>query len=185
VALTSADPDALIPPQQTVTCGTVWVATSVFSVPRGEIEMLEIPDGGGGETAELSARMDMVAKQSVQIQSSAKSFAAAAGKGFHIEPQAAATLINSCRNSLDELSALRQHLMTVAQTPKLGQTPGANVVAPFTQSAAVDVQGITPAIDNLQQTLTDMIQAYKTASTNYAETETLVQQSMHAKTRAM
>ena len=38
-----------------------------------------------------------------------------------------------------------------------------------------------PAIQNLTKTLQDMIQAYQKASTNYAETEALVQQSMQAK----
>jgi hypothetical protein len=141
-----------------------------------------LESAGGGGTAEpmamLSARMETVSKQAAQIQSSAKSFAAAAGKGFHIDPEAAATLINSCRDALNELQALQNHLFAVAQTPQLGQTPGAQVVSPFTQSVATDTGGILPAIQSLQQTLTDMIQAYQKASTNYTQTEELVQQSM-------
>lgn len=139
------------------------------------------PNGGGfplPAEAMMANQVQLMARQAVQIQSSAKSFAASAGQGFHIEPQAAATLINACRDALTELQNLRQHLDTVSQTPKLGQTPGANVVAPFTQSAAVDAEGIRPVIANLQQTLVDMIQAYQKASTDYTRTEELVQQAM-------
>ncbi|HEX5406500.1 MAG TPA: hypothetical protein VFX16_29865, partial [Pseudonocardiaceae bacterium] len=104
--------------------------------------MLESPDGG---SEELSARMDLVAKQAVQIQSSAKTFAAAAGKGFHIEPEAAATLINSCQNALTDLTGLDEQLQTAGQAPRLGQSPGAKVVGPFTQNAATDAHGIERA----------------------------------------
>jgi hypothetical protein len=144
--------------------------------------VIESPDGGVGTPAtqpvEMAARVELVVKQSAQIQSSAKGFAAAAGKGFQIDPTAAATLISSCVDSLNELTALAQHLDTVGQAPKLGQTPGAQVVAPFTQNAATDTAGIRPAIANLQKTLEDMIQGYRKASTNYTETESLVQQHM-------
>lgn len=142
--------------------------------------MLESPDGEG-QPVELAARMELVSKQAVQIQSSAKSFAAAAGKGFHIDPTAAATLINACRTSLDELNALGIQTQELRQAPQLGQTPGAQVISPFTHNVAMDPQGIMPAIQNLTKTLQDMIQAYQKASTNYAETEALVQQSMQAK----
>jgi hypothetical protein len=142
--------------------------------------VLESPEGGATplQPAMLSARMEMVAQQSAQIQSSAKSFAAAAGKGFHMEPQAAATLINACRDSLNELNQVQTHLTAVAQAPQLGQTPGAQVIAPFTQNVATDTDGIFPALQNLQKTLQDMIQAYQKASTDYAKTEELVQQAM-------
>jgi hypothetical protein len=143
--------------------------------------VVESPDGGGAPVAAeamVQERVALVSKQAVQIQTNAKSFAAAAGKGFHIDPEAAATLINACRGALTELQQTQTHLDTVSQTPKLGQTPGANVVAPFTQSAATDAEGIRPVIDNLMQTLRDMIQAYQTASTDYAQTEELVVQAM-------
>jgi hypothetical protein len=143
--------------------------------------MVLVSEDGGGTVEPvqmLSARIATVSKESAQIQSSAKSFAAAAGKGFHIDPEAAATLINSCRDALDQLTDAARHLDTVSEAPQLGQTPGAQVISPFTQGAAVDVNGIRPAITNLQKTLQDMIQAYKKASTNYAQTEELVQQSM-------
>lgn len=141
--------------------------------------MIESPAGGGQPVeALLASRVELAVKQSAQIQSSAKSFAAAAGSGFHIEPQAAATLINACRDALDSLNKLGTDLGQVSQTPQLGTTPGAKVIAPFTQNAATDPRGIMPAITNLKQTLHDMIQAYQKASTNYAETEALVQQAM-------
>jgi hypothetical protein len=150
--------------------------------------MVLVSEDGGGTVEPvqmLSARMDMVSKQAAQIQSSAKSFAAAAGKGFHIDPQAAATLIKSCQSALDDLGDLQVHLTAVAVSPQLGQSPGAQVVSPFTQSVATDTGGILPAIQSLQQTLTDMIQAYKKASTNYQETESLIHQSMQAQRRTL
>lgn len=140
--------------------------------------LIDSPDGGAATPVALEARVESVVKESAQIQGAAKSFAAAAGQGFHIEPQAAATLIKSCTDSLNELSRLQQDLMKVGQKPMLGDTPGAKVIAPFTQNAATDPQGIQPAITNLQKTLQDMIQAYQKASTNYAQTEELVQQAM-------
>ncbi|HVV20120.1 MAG TPA: hypothetical protein VHF06_11840 [Pseudonocardiaceae bacterium] len=128
----------------------------------------------------VANRMELVRKEAVQIQSSAKAFAGAAGQGFHIDPQAAATLINACRDALDQLLETRFEITTVSQVPKLGQTPGANVVGPFTQNAATDNDGIRSAITNLENTLRDMIQAYQKASTNYAQTEELVQQAMRS-----
>jgi hypothetical protein len=68
--------------------------------------------------------------------------------------------------------------MTITQAPKLGQTPGAKVVAPFTQQVGADQQGMVPAINSLKKTLADMIRAYQKASTNYAETEAIIAQSL-------
>lgn len=133
---------------------------------------------GVAQAVQDAARAAEIAVQSAQIQASAQKLAANAGSGFHIEPEAAATLIKSCMHSLDELNSLRPHVMTVSQAPKLGQTPGANVVAPFTQQVATDPQGIGQAITNLTQTLQDMIKAYRQASTNYAETESIIQSSL-------
>jgi hypothetical protein len=123
------------------------------------------------QTAEIAA-------QSAQIQASAQQLASNAGSGFHIEPEAAATLIKSCMTSLDELNQLEHHVITVGQAPQLGRTPAAEVVSPFTQQVATDPRGIIPAIQNLRQTLTDMMAAYRKASTNYAETEAMVQASL-------
>lgn len=146
--------------------------------------MIEVPAGGAqpaqpeASAVQMADRVQMVVRQAAQIQSSAQSFAASAGSGFHIEPQAAATLINACRDSINELDQVQTHLRSLQQSPPLGETPGAKVVAPFTQSVATDPQGIYPAIQNLVKTLQDMIQAYQKASTDYAETEAIVQASM-------
>lgn len=133
---------------------------------------------GVAQAVQDAARSAEIAVQSAQIQVSAQKLATNAGSGFHIEPEAAATLIKSCMTSLDELNGLHSHVMTVSQAPKLGQTPGANVVAPFTQQVATDPQGIGQAITNLTQTLQDMIKAYHQASTNYAETEAIIRSSL-------
>jgi hypothetical protein len=128
----------------------------------------------------VAERLVQVNQQSAQIKSSATGFAAAAGTGFHIEPEAAATLIKSCQDALHELNLIGRDVDAVSQVPKLGRTPGADVVAPFTQKVATDDQGIRPAIDNLKQTLNDMIQGYQKASTNYAETEAILAKSLQA-----
>jgi hypothetical protein len=131
--------------------------------------MLE-EDGGGG--AALDAQVNLINKQAAQIQSAAKGFASSAGSGFHIDPSAAATLIKACLDSLDVLDGLDAEVATVGQAPKLGRTPGADVVGPFTQQSGTYPHGIAPAVDNLKATLNDMMDAYKKASTNYEETET-------------
>jgi hypothetical protein len=140
--------------------------------------VIATPDGQSADAAQLVARTTEIATRSAQIQASAQQLTAAAGTGFHIEPQAAATLIKSCMTSLDEIHGPQNYLDTVSQAPKLGQTPGASVIAPFTQQVATDPQGIVLALQNLTQTLKDMILAYQKASTNYAETEAIIQASM-------
>jgi hypothetical protein len=59
------------------------------------------------------------------------------------------------------------------------------VIGPFTQNAPVDANGIRPAIANLQQTLTDMIQAYNKATNNNAQTEELARQHMGQQKNAL
>jgi hypothetical protein len=137
-------------------------------------------DGGVGAAigAQIAAQVAQINQQATQMQSSAKGFVAAAGSGFHIEPEAAAILIKSCTDSIHELEQLSDHIHAISQAPQLGQTPGAKVIAPFTQQVATDPQGIVPAIQNLKHTLTDMMQAYQKASTNYAETEAIIQASL-------
>jgi exo-beta-1,3-glucanase (GH17 family) len=63
------------------------------------------PDSGAGAAlgAQIAAQVN---QQAVQIESSAKNFVAAAGTGFHLEPEAAATLIKACQDSLHELEQL-------------------------------------------------------------------------------
>jgi hypothetical protein len=134
--------------------------------------------GAAGVGAALGAQIAQVNRQAVQIESSAKSFVAAAGTGFHIEPEAAATLIKACTDSIRELDHLTKELFLIGQAPKLGLTPGAKVIAPFTQQVGADQQGMAPAIESLKKTLADMITAYQKASTNYAETETIIAQSL-------
>ncbi len=138
---------------------------------------MSTPDVGAGAAlgAQIAAQIN---QQAVQIESSAKNLVVAAGTGFHIEPEAAATLIKACQDSIHELDHLDKELYTIRQAPKLGQTPGAQVVAPFTQKVAMDEQGMIPAIASLKKTLADMITAYQKASTNYAETEAIIAQSL-------
>jgi hypothetical protein len=134
--------------------------------------------GAAASGAQVAAQVAEINQQATQMQSSAKDFVAAAGTGFHIEPEAAAILIKSCQDSLHELENLTEELATISQAPKLGQTPGAKVVAPFTQNVATDPQGMRPAIENLKKALADMITAYQKASTNYAETEAIIARSL-------
>jgi hypothetical protein len=134
--------------------------------------------GEVAQAAQAAATAAQIAAQSAQIQASAQQLSATAGSGFHITPEAAATLIKSCMHALDELNSLAPHVITVSQAPQLGQTPGAAVVGPFTQQVATDAQGVRQAIDNLKQTLGNMIAAYQKASTNYAETEAIIQSSL-------
>lgn len=137
-------------------------------------------EGGGGEASEaaLNAQMDLLNKQSTQIQSAAKGFAAAAGGGFRIEPGAAETLIKACHDSLHELERRSTDIDTVSQSPHLGKTPGADVVAPFTAQSGGYPHGIAPAIDNLKATLVDMITAYRNASKAYTASEEQIRDSM-------
>lgn len=114
--------------------------------------------------------------QAKQVAGSAKNLVAGAGSSFHIEPTAAATLIKSCQDALDELELMGRDVVALAEAPQLGKSPGALVVASFTKDVANDPQGIKPAIENLKSTLNDMMAAYQKASTNYAETETALAQ---------
>jgi hypothetical protein len=136
------------------------------------------PDGQSVQSAQIQERTAELNQQAAVMQASAQSLKAAAGTGFHLEPEAAATLIKSCQDSLHELEALQGHLKTIALAPKLGETPGANVIAPFTQNVATDPQGMIPAITHLQTTLEAMEQAYRQASTNYQETEAIIAASL-------
>jgi hypothetical protein len=136
------------------------------------------PDGQSVESAQTQQRTAELNQQAAAMQASAQALKATAGTGFHLEPEAAATLIKACQDSLHELSGLQFHLGDISQAPKLGQTPGANVVAPFTRDVATDPQGIIPAITNLQRTLEAMEQAYRKASTNYQETEAIIAASL-------
>ena len=136
------------------------------------------PDPQPATSAQLQQRTAELNQQAAAMQASAQSLKAAAGTGFHIEPEAAATLIKACQDSLHELDLLQRYLLEISQAPKLGQTPGAKVIAAFTQDVATDPQGMVPAITNLEKTLQAMMQAYQQASTNYQETEAIIAQSL-------
>jgi Protein of unknown function (DUF3558) len=135
----------------------------------------------GPDAAQIQQRNAELNQQAAAMQASAQNLKAAAGTGFHLEPEAAAILIKACQDSLHELEGLQLHLGDISQAPKLGQTPGAQVVAPFTRDVATDPQGMIPAINNLEKTLQAMIQAYRQASTNYQETEASLAQIAQAK----
>jgi hypothetical protein len=142
----------------------------------------EMLGGVAGEAGmAIAAQAEKINKQAVQIKSSAKGFAQAAGKGFHHEPGAAATLISACQDAVRQLNSLNAHLEQIKQAPKLGQSPGGQVVSKFTQDVATDGQGIEPALEELKATLRDMISAYHKASTNYQETEAIIAQSLKSK----
>jgi hypothetical protein len=136
------------------------------------------PDGESIGAAAIQQRTAELNQQSAQMRASAQQLSAAAGTGFHLEPEAAAILIKSCQDAISELEGLDHHLLVISQAPKLGQTPAARVVAPFTQSVATDAQGIVPAIQNLILTLNAMEAAYRKASTNYQETEAIIADSL-------
>jgi DNA repair exonuclease SbcCD ATPase subunit len=136
------------------------------------------PDGQSVESAQIQQRTTELNQQAAAMQASAQSLKAAAGSGFHLEPEAAATLIKACQDSLHELNTLQRDVEQIRQAPKLGQTPGATLIAPFTQNVAMDPQGMIPALTNLQHTLEAMEQAYRQASTNYQETEAIIAASL-------
>jgi DNA repair exonuclease SbcCD ATPase subunit len=136
------------------------------------------PDPQPATSAQLQQRTFEINQQAAAMQASAQNFKAAAGTGFHLEPEAAATLIKACQESLRELDRLQFDLDQIRLAPKLGQTPGAKAIAPFTQDVANDAQGMIPAIKNLESTLQAMEQAYRQASTNYQETEAIIAQSL-------
>lgn len=136
------------------------------------------PDGQSVQSAQIQQRTTELNQQAAAMQASAQSLKAAAGSGFHLEPEAAATLIKACQDSLHELNTLQRQLLAIGQAPKLGQTPGAQVIAPFTRDVATDQQGMIPAIAHLQNTLQAMMEAYQQASTNYQETEAIIAASL-------
>jgi hypothetical protein len=162
----------------------------------GEVDgMMEMmPDGGEGMTAQaresiaqagqdvgkaatdaaVGTRMAATNAQSGQMVGAAGQMLSAAGSGFKLEPEAAATLIKACKDSLEDLRHMSQRIRYLDRTPPLGNTPGAKVVAPFTQQVATggaSGPGMLETIKNLQTTLNQMMQAYEKASTNYQETE--------------
>jgi hypothetical protein len=116
---------------------------------------------------------DAVAAQLRQMAGSAKQLRASAQSGgFGFQPQAAETMIKALRDSILDLDGLNYQLIVISQAPKLGHTPAAQKVSPFTQSVATDDQGIVPMIHNLKQILSDMIAAYEAAKQSYEQSDT-------------
>lgn len=126
------------------------------------------------------AQMQQSLAQVQQMAGSAQGLvAAAASGGFALEPSAADTLIKSCQDALDTLRVAEQHNFIISQEPKLGMTPGAKVVAPFTASVATHpTMGMVPALQTFKATLQQMLQAYQQAKQNYLNTEHAVNDSL-------
>lgn len=123
---------------------------------------------------------DTVLTQSHQLAESAKSLLnSAQNGGFGFKPAAADTMIKALNQSLHTINGMHDGVMAISQAPKLGLTPGAQRVAPFTQSVAIDPElGFHQAVQNLRQTLTDMITAYDAAKKSYNESDTIAAQRM-------
>lgn len=139
---------------------------------------------GGGESAEEATVLGpaggaILAMQSQQMANSAKQLLASAQSGgFGFQPEAADTIIKALQESLDDLYDLGSSLDVISQAPKLGRTPAAQVVSPFTQRVATDEQGIVRAVQSLKQVLIDMTAAYQEAKKHYDETDTIAAQRM-------
>lgn len=126
-----------------------------------------------------------VLAQSRQLASSAKQLLASAQSGgFGFQPEAADTMIEALRASIIELSSLREQFIVIRLAPKLGRTPAAQRVSPFTQQVAADDRGILQAVSNLRQVLTDMISAYQQAKINYEDTDAAATEKFHRLRRA-
>ncbi len=108
--------------------------------------------------------------QAAQMDGSAGNLLAAAGKGFTLDPQAAATLAAACRSAMDTIRGMTRDLDNISQAPKLGTLEGAQVIATYTQNVATDPQGMLQAVESLNATLQQMHDAYLQASRNYQET---------------
>lgn len=140
-------------------------------------------DVGKAATAGMVAERNVaVGQQAAQMSGAAGQLkAAAAGGGFKLEPEAADTLIKACQDSLHDLIHIDRQLQQLRQAPKLGETPGAKIVAPFTQQVATGGDGGTgmeQMIGNLRSTLQQMVAAYQAAKRNYQENEQQIAQSM-------
>jgi len=126
-----------------------------------------------------------VLAQSQQMASSAKQLLASAQSGgFGFQPEAADTMIKALHESILDLHTLRHHLDAISQKPKLGRTPAAVIVSPFTRRVGTDEQGVVPAIQNLEQILTDMVLALQQAKINYADSDATAANHVHRLRRA-
>lgn len=134
----------------------------------------------GGITMAVRQTTDATIAQSQQMVDSAKKllFAAQSG-GFGFQPEAADIMLAALHDSIADLNSLNDSLMLISQAPKLGRTPAARVVSPFTQQVATDGQGIVRVIENLRQILQDMISAYQEAAKHYNETDTIAARQLN------
>lgn len=133
----------------------------------------------GGAILAMQQAADSMAAQSQQMADSAKQMLTSAQSGgFGFQPEAADTMITALQESIDDLRSIESSLYVISQAPKLGRTPAALVVSPFTQKVATDEQGIVRAVHNLRQLLTDMIAAYQEAKNHYDATDTIAAQQM-------
>jgi hypothetical protein len=149
---------------------------------RGDDQLREgstvVGPAGSGIVAMRQA-VNVLATQSQQMADSAKQLLSSAQSGgFGFQPEAADIMIKALQESLADLTKLNDKLILISQAPKLGRTPAAQWVSPFTQQVATDEQGIVRAIGNLWQILTDMIAAYAAAKQHYDETDTVAAQRM-------
>ncbi len=136
-------------------------------------------DGGSSSPADaIGAAVAQVAAESAKMAASAgQMLSSAQSGGFKITPEACDQWIQALTTCLGELAGVSQQIGRIRQAPKLGQTPGAKVVGPFTQKVATDDQGIVAAYSNSKNTLEQMVKAFQTIKNNYSTTEEQNQQA--------
>lgn len=133
--------------------------------------MLEpMEDASFVEARDAAAVSQGSATQAAKMDGSAGNLLKAAGGGFKLDPQAAASLAAACQTAMDKISDMQVDLQAISQAPSLGSLSGAQAVANYTQNVATDPQGMVQAMQSLNATLQQMHDAYVQASTNYQET---------------
>jgi hypothetical protein len=125
-----------------------------------------------------------LADQAKAMSGSAGNLVAAAGTGFKLDPEAAATLIKGCRDALTELDHAAAIATALDAAPQLGTLAGAAQISGFTQQVATDDSGIVVAVHRLRATINQMMSAYQKASTNYQETEQMIADMLKSQTPA-
>jgi hypothetical protein len=135
--------------------------------------------------ANLAAGTGTLADQGVVMQGSAGNLVAAAGPGFHLDAEGAATLIAGIRKAQDLLRGLDKHHVKLLEAPQLGDLDYAKRVSAFTRSVATDQQGVVPGVESLRATLAQMEQAYEKAFGNYQAVEQQINDSMNGPTQGL
>jgi len=124
---------------------------------------------------DMGNRQDMAAIQAQLMADSAKDLLISAQQGgFGFQPEAAEIMIRALRESIDDIDSLFKQLIHISQAPKLGRTPAALVVAPFTLDVATGAQGLVLALQNFRQTMVDMIAAYDEAKKHYHDSDATI-----------